>query len=135
MVKGVATLPKSRFLEIDRILLAIIIFNRCRIDSKTSNRSQVECDCHTVAGQPIACLTDNCRWTTVADVLFDLGIQLEEITKLWLLAMDSLTNSHDYRPVISCCRKCWPITWGQSSRSTMAKSAGTIEDGFGWPPW
>ncbi len=46
----------------------------------------------------------------LADVLFDLGIQLEEITKLWLLAMDSLTNSHDYRPVIWCCRKCWPIT-------------------------
>ena len=28
----------------------------------------------------------------------------------WLLAMDSLTNSHDYRPVIWYCRKCWPIT-------------------------
>ena len=105
VVKGGATLSKNQFLEIVRLLLAIIIFHRCKLDSKALNRCQTEMRLPSSGGSADTVLDGELSMDdlgdqqiipgisvspkgqatvdpVLADVLFDLAIQLEEITEL-----------------------------------------------------
>ncbi len=79
----------------------------------------------------------------LADVLFDLGIQLEEITKLPVdvehvlaaIVLAARNGQLNQFTRLSSSDLVLQEVLADYVRSTMARSAGTIEDVFRWPPW